>query len=211
MSVTGALLTIWIIFAIVNALSVRSFTWKAGLNLLASACIAIGGLGFFGTGLSATGELQWLSDTFEWPVGSAEGVLITSDGTHIVPHTDSGRIQIYDEDLNFLRGWSIDAAGGVFQLYPAGDGDFYIYTARGSRKYHYDIYGTLLTWENYSPGSYSRFAGAGHDVRIPTPFYLLVFSSTLYSWFVAVIGFGLLAIVRKLKKKEKDTAIITDT
>ena len=122
-----AMLTVWILQAVVVALSVKSFTWKAGLNFIASACLVIGALGFFGSALSATGGLSWLPSTFEWPIGGAENVLITSDGTHIVPHTASGRIQIYDKDLNFLRGWNIDAGGGTFILVPAGDNDFYIY------------------------------------------------------------------------------------
>lgn len=193
------MLAVWIIQAIGIALSERSFSWKTGLNFLASACLITGATGFFGTALSAAGGLNWLPSSFEWPVGSAENVLVTADGSHIVPLTPSGRIQIYSRDRKFERGWTVDAGGGTFKLLPAGKNDVFVYTARGSMKYHYDIYGRLLSSEKYDPQGYSDLEKAGIIVEIPTPFYLMVFTHPFAAWLAAAAGMLLLYIISRMK------------
>ena len=82
--------------------------WPFGVGLL-----LIGVTGFLGAGFSSAGGLNWLPSSFEWPVGSVDGVVTTKDGLHVVPHTPSGRIQIYDSGWHFTRGWRVDAGGGV--------------------------------------------------------------------------------------------------
>ncbi len=182
------MLLVWIVQATNIAFSQRNLTWKAILNFVASGCLVIGALGFFGSALSATGGLNWLPQSFEWPIGTASGALTKPDGTVIVPHTPSGRIQVYDKDLSFQRGWFINAEGGTFKLLPSDGNSFYVLTARGNHSYLYDVHGSLLTHENYQAGAYSVATDTGECVTVPTPFYLLVFAHPFVSWIVAAIG-----------------------
>lgn len=187
------MLSLWIIQALRIAFSQQKISLKSGLNFIASACLIIGAVGFFGSGLSASGGLNFLPKTFEWPIGEADGAIINPDGTIIVPHEPSGRIQIYNKSLEYQRGWSIETGGGSFKLQPAENGNFFIYTARGDYKYLYDIHGSLLKAEKYQ-GDYPKDSSASCRVSIPTPFYLKVFTHPFASWFVAAIGMGLLYI-----------------
>ena len=77
--------------------------------------IAVGAMGFLGSMLSAVGGLNWLPDSFEWPAGYVDGVVYTNNGIYIVPLTPSGRVQLYDAEWKFIRGWHVDAGGGTFK------------------------------------------------------------------------------------------------
>ena len=66
----------------------RRYLIAAGATLM-----AIGIIGFFGSGVSALGGLNWLGPFFEWPVGYTTEAVTTKTGLHIVPHTASGRIK----------------------------------------------------------------------------------------------------------------------
>ncbi|MFC1497751.1 hypothetical protein ACFLS1_04645 [Verrucomicrobiota bacterium] len=193
------MLLVWIVQAARIALSQKNLTRKAILNFVASGCLVIGATGFFGSALSATGGLNWLPESFEWPIGSASGVVIKDDGTVVVPHNSSGRIQIYSEDLTFQRGWVVEAHGGSFILAPADGDKFYVFTARGDHKYLYDTHGTLLSSETYQESVYPVTQGT-KKVSIPTPFYLMVFVHPFASWFVAAMGIGLLFLTGEARR-----------
>jgi hypothetical protein len=189
---TLLLLAVWIIQALFIVFTQKKFSWRSVLNFVASACMIVGALGVFGTDLSANAGLGF-SKSFEWPIGSASGAVKLSDGTIIVPHGPTGRIQVYNQDLEFQRGWHIDAGGGVFKLVPADENSFYIYTLRNGMEYQYDADGSLLSSEQYT-GSYSEVISPAFSVSIPTPFYLMVFTNPLYSWVVGLIGLLLILI-----------------
>ena len=201
------MLAVLILLAIGFALSQRGFTWKTGLTCFGSACWITAALGFFGPFIASAGGLSWLPSTFEWPIGSASNVLVTSDGAHIVPHVPSGRVQIYDKHLGFQRGWFVESHGAGFKLAPDGDERVCVYFARSYVKRHYDLYGKRISSEPYLPRIYSRVADMGRRVRIPTPFYLLVFAHPLISWVVLVIGAVVVSILNRSGKERPDGAI----
>jgi hypothetical protein len=177
-------LAVFIIAAGRSILSQKGFNRKSILNFLASACIIIGAMGFFGPSLSSS--LDGLT-SFEWPVGSTNAALRYPDGSIVVPHEPSGRVQIYDRSLHFIRGWSVNAGGGSFKLFPAEKNTFYLFSARGRQKFHYDLNGNILSSQSYS-GSYPEDSSSLVRVSIPTPFYLLVFTHPIASWFVGAFG-----------------------
>jgi hypothetical protein len=181
---TLAMLAVFIITAGRSMLSQKGFNRKSILNFLASACIIIGAMGFFGSSLSSS--LDGLT-SFEWPVGSTNAALRYSDGSIVVPHEPSARVQIYDRSLHFIRGWSVDAGGGSFKLFPAENNTFYLFTARGKKKLHYDLNGNMLSSQSYA-GSYPEDRSELVSVSIPTPFYLLVFTHPIAAWFVVAFG-----------------------
>lgn len=187
------MLAVWIFQASKIALSQKKLNWKAAVNFFASACLVVGAVGFFGSALSSTVGFG-KSESFEWPIGKTDSALIFPSGHIVVPHDPSGRVQVYDKGLNFLRGWSISAGGGVFQLHPAYPPDgatFFVYTARGDMKFHYDLKGNLISSKKYN-GSYPKKSIHASSVSVPTPLYLLVFTHPFASWFVAALGMALL-------------------
>jgi hypothetical protein len=51
---------------------------KRWMTVAGGGLLAIGAAGFFGLVFSATGGLNWLPSSFEWPVGSAHGIPVYS-------------------------------------------------------------------------------------------------------------------------------------
>src|SRR5579863_4024374 len=94
---TLCILSAWVFFGIRSLWSTKNETgtrcWLIGT---AATLVIIGAIGFFGAALSASGGLNWLPNSFEWPVGYASGVVSTRDDLFVVPHTPSGRVQVYD-------------------------------------------------------------------------------------------------------------------
>ena len=173
------------------------------LTVTGGLLVAIGVVGFFGSALSSVGGLNWLGTTFEWPIGFASGVITTEQGIHVIPHTPSGRIQLYDRNWKFLRGWHVDAGGGTFKLAPTETNTVEVITARGQWRYVFDLNGYLLKKENYPPANYSSFPKATEAYYVPTKPWLWVFSHPFLSWGTAVSGIILLAIDHKLHKRRK--------
>ncbi|WP_148212636.1 hypothetical protein [Hahella chejuensis] len=180
------LLTAVIAQAISIVFSQKGFTWKTILNFLASACVIVGAVGFFGPALSSISGLG-ASQSFEWPIGNTDKALEYPDGYLVVPHEPSGRVQLYNHSLQFIRGWQVKASGGPFKLFPAEDSTFYIFTARSRMKYHYDLDGNLLSSQKYT-GPYPKDSVDLVSASIPTPIYLQAFTHPRTAWFVAVIG-----------------------
>lgn len=194
------ILGIWFIQAVRLILSQKGLTWKTIMNFLASACLIIGAVGFFGSALSSTAGLG-SSQSFEWPIGNTDAALKYPDGSIVVPHEPSGRVQIYDQSLQFIRGWAISAEGGSFKLIPAEKSTFYIFTARCDMKYHYDLNGNLISSQKYS-GSYPKDSPELVSVSIPTPLYLQVFIHPIASWFVGAFGMLLLFFTGEARGKK---------
>ena len=161
-------------------------------------------MGFFGSALLSVIGNDILPENFEWPVGKSKNVIHVLNKYYVVPHLSTNRVQVYNNNLEFIRGWNIEAGGGVFKIQNS-DSNILIYTARGDNKYLYDINGKLLLSEKYTEKgqTYSSFFLDGQTVNIPTPVPLLVFSSPFLSWLCAVIGILLYIQIDKFKMREK--------
>jgi hypothetical protein len=169
------------------------FKWIVGTMYF---LILIGASGFFAAALSATGVLK-LPTSREWPAGYASGVVAAADGKYIVPLVPSGRVQLYDSQWHFIRGWNVDAGGGDFKVQYSPDGVIEVFTARGEHHYSFSEDGRLIASTTILPESFSSLP-KGQSVVVPTPPLLWVFSSPFLSWGVAVIGFVGMAILKKI-------------
>jgi hypothetical protein len=167
--------------------------WIVGLTYL---LVLVGAGGFFASALSATGIIK-LPSSYEWPVGYVRGVVTTADGKHIVPLMPSGRLQIYDTQWHFMRGWNVDAGGGDFKVECSSDGRIEVFTARGERHYSFTEDGHLVASTRILPETFASLP-SDDSVVVPTPPLLWVFSSPFLSWGLAVIGFVGLAILKKM-------------
>jgi hypothetical protein len=200
----GLVLTVWIFVAVKEFRSAtKDRGWQRCIRWIAATCMAVGASGFFGTALVAIGALKQLPNSFEWPIGYATGVVTTRDNYFVVPHTPSGRVQIYDSNWRFLRGWRVEAGAGTFKLHITDTNRIHIVTARTRMHYTYDLQGELLSSEIYpATGSgYSSFPTGGRPYLVPTAAWLWVFTSPFYSWLTAAIGLGLFILNEKMKWK----------
>lgn len=192
------LLSAWIVQAVRILFSQKGVTWKTLIHFLGSGCLIVGAVGFFGSALSTTVDFG-VSHSFEWPIGNTDAALLCRDGSIVVPHEPSGRIQIYNQSLQFLRGWSINARGGSFQLFPADQSTFYVFTVRGRMKYHYDLHGNIIAAEKYS-GSYPEKNSHSIYLSIPTPWYLQPFTHPFASLCSIFFGFLILFYTDRIHK-----------
>ena len=192
------MLLFWIVQAIRLAFSKEKSWWKFGLNLVASSCLIVGAFGFFGSALSSTGAMNWLPDSFEWPVRGSDNALQLPDGEYVVPHTASGRVQIYGADLTYIRGWTINASGGVFALAPSQEANFYIFTARNDKKYEYDVLGNLVSSTNYR-GPYPAEHNSHQSIKLDVSPFLWPFTDPFAAWLFAALGIALAILSNKLK------------
>jgi len=162
------------------------------------ALVAYGMVGFFGAMLFATGALPWRSDDNAIPMGRVTGAVRDADGLIYCPSTPWGRIQVYDKDKRFIRGWFVEAFGGVFRIQINAQNHLEVATARGRMLYVFDREGRLLSSASYEPRSYSDFdAWRGTVIWIPTPFYLVPLTHPFYAWLVAAAGMVLLTVATR--------------
>ncbi|MGF1879259.1 hypothetical protein L4D77_28855 [Photobacterium frigidiphilum] len=183
---------------VVNTLKLISkeklFSVRGGLTIVSSTFFLCGLLVFFAPIFYRSGHLSWISSGAEWPIGHASNVLVTKDGTYIVPHDSTGRVQIYNKDLDYIRGWFIDDNGGTFTLLPIGDTSFSVYVVRGRNNIEYDVYGNQLSLKRNVKRD-SDVPKQGIDIDIPTPIYLLPFTSPFMASIFALFG-GLIMYIR---------------
>ncbi len=167
----------------------------AGMWLL----VLIGFGGFFGTIFAAEGYLK-LPSSFEWPAGYAAGVVRMPNGDHVVPLANAARLQIYNADWKFLRGWHVSAGGGDFTVECSDGRALEVYTARGNHHYTFTEEGELLASANYDKQFGLPHRDASHVV-VPTSPFGWIFSSPAISWGIGVLGFIGLGLIKKFANR----------
>src|SRR5687767_8604011 len=179
------------------AMGLRGIRNRRTAMLLPAGVLGLFGVGgFFGAALSSMGGLDFLG-SFEWPIGYTSGVVWLPDGRYVVPHTPSGRVQVYDRALRFQRGWRINAGGGTFVVRASPDGKIEIDTARRSRHLVYDPAGRLLLDVGYPMEESSARLAAPADALtlvIPTPWWKWPLTGPFYGWLCILAAGGLWAL-----------------
>lgn len=80
--------------------------------------------------------------TTEWPAGISNGMARTSDRHAVVILRGADRVQVYDEEWRFVRGWNVGARGKLLGLH-VGAGDIIsLFTSRA--RIRYTIYGEIV-------------------------------------------------------------------
>lgn len=171
------------------------------LRGICAIMLACGALAFLAQALAAFGGLSFLPASFEWPVGEVGGVVMDPRGNYIVPLKATGRIQVYDQEKRFLRGWFVDAAGGVFKLHVTDEDNIEVFIERCQLGYLFGLDGTLVHRDTYAPKGYSDVVSESSlVVRFPAPWILWLLASPINAWGVGALGMlGLMILDKKGK------------
>lgn len=209
---TGAIVIIALLLSFAAANSVviglRGIrNWRTAILLPAGVLGLFGVGGFFGAALSSVGGLDFLG-SFEWPIGHTSGVVRLPDGRYVVPHTASGRVQVYDRDLKFQRGWRINAGGGTFVVRASPEGKIKIDTSRENRHLVYDPDGRLLLEVTYPTEESRARLTAPVDALtliIPTPWWKWPLTGPFYGWTCFMVTLGLWGLHDRLTRRPTST------
>jgi hypothetical protein len=158
--------------------------WLAPVTLCAFL-MAYGIFAFFGQ----AGGLWFLGDSAEWPVLGTEDAVENARGEQFVPLVASGRIQVYDREGKFLRGWSVPTSGGAFKLHATKEGNLDVFMARGDRHLVFAADGTLLSDGHYRGEDYDRLpAGPSCRVEHSAAWYLWPLTNPALAMLPGVVG-----------------------
>jgi hypothetical protein len=172
-----------------------------GASRAGKALALIGWLGFFA---NLAPQIGFVNTATEWPLGHADQVLVLPSGLRAATHFASGRIQLYDERWQFVRGWQVRASGGVFRVRLTPEGALEVLTARQRRRLIYSTEGALLSSGTYAPGPYPHTADGGADV--PTPSWLWLLSNPIHAWGVMASGLLLGWAAQRARKAPAPTS-----
>jgi hypothetical protein len=156
--------------------------------------------GFFVQMLSGEGIVK-LPMSYEWPAGYVTNVVATADNRYVVPIVPSGRVQLYDSNWHFLRGWNVDALGGDFKVAANSPGTVEVFTARGQHHYTFAENGELISSSPLTESYYS-LPNSGRSEVVSTPLLLWPLSNPFISVAVGTLGFLLLRLVKKFSVAE---------
>ena len=154
--------------------------WRRWIVLPSSFLVATGALAFFGQGISAVGVLNWLPPTFEWPAGHVDGALTMADGGKVVLIKGAERIQVYDANWRFVRGWPAQSA---LKLRLLPDGKVEALT-KGLHGTVFDLRGNLIARRTYEVREMVKLQNSLAPcprVFIPTSPWLYILSSPFLS------------------------------
>jgi len=169
----------------------KNFGWAV---LLFGSLAVVGAIGFFGQMLLAIDVIK-IPPSVELPAGYVKGVIATQEGLNVVPLEPSGRLQVYDRDWHFLRGWHIDAGGGSFKVLSTRPGTIEVFTGRRHHHFTYSENGELLASETPFGESLSSIENGAIETTVPTKLLLWPFSSPFLSGllvFIGVMGFNII-------------------
>ncbi|BCE03625.1 hypothetical protein [Marinicellulosiphila megalodicopiae] len=148
--------------------------------------------------LSAFGKINWFLNDQEWPIGNVKGALIMDGGIYVAPHPVSGRVQIYSEKLEYLRGWNVESYGADFKLFYFNELEFIVYfNYRNNKGVRYDLNGNIIATDSISRNEYLDVLENQDVLHIPTPIYFYPFTHFFKSFFFFALGMLILVILKK--------------
>lgn len=114
--------------------------------------LLIGTIGWFSLGL---GFVKPNLHGIELPLSRLNDIAVDSKDNIYCSSEAYNRVQIYDKNGKFIRGWFLNSGGGSFQIDIDERDQIHVGTARGKRHYIYDLNGRLVK-QVESPGYYKE-------------------------------------------------------
>lgn len=156
------------------------------LSIFGASCMVIGCGSFMVPFLFVSGFDPLTTET-EYPVSSSQEALLHPSGFRVAAIEHIGRIQIYDSQSEFIRGWSVDAGGGTFKAELIDEDTFRVVTARGNQLMIYALDGTLLETSQYI-GRYIDEKQPMVRLDAAAPWYFWPLTHPFKAWFIAAFG-----------------------
>ena len=178
------------------------------LSRIFFALFVYGGLAFALQAVGAWGGLGFLPNSLEWPVGYVDGVVADSAGRLVVPLDTCGRIQLYDRNREFIRGWAIASFGGDFKLRMTEQDMIEVFTMRRDKRYLFAQDGTKIEEDTYGPTLWGDVpTSPSRSMWFYTLFVLIPLSHPMIAIpLVMLAGMGC-AITSRKRKKAKSPPI----
>jgi len=182
----------------------RTFKDRA-LAFLVSFLFAYGWLAFSIAGIASEFQrIAFVNESVEMPVLFSKGAVENSRGERFLFLKPVRRIQVYDREGNFLRGWFVKTELEIIdyaKLHVTKE-DFIEVFFPGYR-FVYTSSGELVKKEPF-PREDMSFApsGPGCPLNVRAPFYLLPLAHPVVAWIIGItgmIGFGILEAKKKPK------------
>jgi hypothetical protein len=126
--------------------SKRAIRVLARLLLVAGvASLLVGILGFGSGAVLSLGGTGFIPSSLQLPFSEPEGVVVLPDGRVLTGLMFYGRVQEYDADGNYRRGWFVPATnGGHFLMRRGPDGTLEVLTIRSNTLHCFSESGELL-------------------------------------------------------------------
>jgi len=135
----------------------------------------------------------------QWPVARAVGVVQLPDGGYVVPLRVVGRVQIYDPEWRFQRGWQVPSFGRSFHVDVLLDGSIRVLNCRGEMSW-FDVEGRRYSSRNLAQNAADEPLGAlpfDRPVSLTKNLLLLLFASSAATWALTLFGgLGVFLIVK---------------
>lgn len=146
---------------------------------------------------------------WRWPAGERAEALSLPNGEWAVALESTPRVQIYDGEGTYLRGWFVPASGGFFfiSLPPddAGEG-IWVRVARGDSDLHYSLQGELLA-ESEKRDRAGRLRIGHFETRsFPMRWYEWPLVYPPYGWLCGALGMIGLILVQYFDGWKKGVA-----
>lgn len=177
----------------------RLVAWRRPLLVLAVFLLLAGVLGFVGM----PAMLNWLPESVERPIGYCDDIITMPDGKNVVASVWVSRVQVYDARWHYITGWRAPTGGG-FLVEPLANGDIEAVMVREHEIVTYPPDGkTIKARTSYPPADWARYQRPGRSGWVPTPWWLLFFTTPLIPFGMLSVGMLIAGFMEYLLIREK--------
>jgi len=97
---------------------------------------------------------KFFSNENEIPLGDIKGFVIDSKNNIYFGSGFYERVQVYNQDGEFIKNWKVDSHGGTYIIDIAENDNILITTARGDEQIEYDQNGNVIKRKDVNPLQY---------------------------------------------------------
>jgi hypothetical protein len=175
------------------------------LRCLCGFVLAFGAFAFLVPAAAVVGGLKFIGNDVEWPPGRSSQVVIDPQQNHIVVMNWIGRIQIYDAQRRFVRGWWFPGGGdGQVKLRFLEKGNLQVWQGKQYRSFVFTPAGKPFRQTKITPEEFEIVQGEPYtSATFTTPWYLWPLTHPVYGWLTAAAGMAGSVVLEIAEKRLK--------